>query len=85
MFDIDKQEYLPFIEMQSLLRQLNIPMVPMVGYGKIVNDVKYYVELSKGKSELNSAIQREGIVIRSLTENFSFKSINPDYLLANNL
>lgn len=82
MFDIDKQEYLSFVEMQSLCRELNIPMVPVVGFGKIVPDVKYYVELSKGKSLMGVNINREGIVIRGLAGNFSFKSINPEYLLA---
>jgi len=82
MFDIDKQEYLSFDEMLGVCQQLLLPMVPTVDENAVVvNDIKYYVELSKGKSMINEKIDREGIVIRSLTENFSFKSINPDYLL----
>jgi len=81
MFDIERQEYLSFIETQTICNQLAIPMVPVVELSVIKNDIKYYVELSKGKSMINEKIDREGIVIRSLTENFSFKSINPDYLL----
>ena len=86
MFDIDKQEYLSFDEMLGVCQQLLLPMVPTVDENAVVvNDIKHYVELSKGKSMINDKIDREGIVIRSLTENFSFKSINPDYLLRSDI
>ena len=39
------------------------------------------VELSKGKSVINPKIQREGIVARLKEKRFSFKIINPDFLL----
>jgi hypothetical protein len=51
----------------------------------LVDNVKYYVDLSKGNSEINSNILREGIVVRSMDSSFSFKSINPEYLLKNQL
>lgn len=82
IFDIDAQTYLPYHEMHLLIKELDLTMVPEVGGNHpIVNDIKYYVELSKGKSAIKSDILREGIVIRSMTDNFSFKSINPEYLL----
>jgi hypothetical protein len=82
MWDIDKQAYLPYTEMMELATQLDIPMVPMLGFEEVKADVKYYVELSKGKSKLNPKILREGIVCRSVSNgSFSFKSINPEYLL----
>lgn len=82
VFDLNKQSYLPLQEMLSLLEELDLPFVPMIEDPHLLhNDVKFYVELSKGKSKINPQIDREGIVIRSLNENFSFKSINPDYLL----
>jgi len=37
--------------------------------------------LSKGKSQMKPEIDREGIVIRAMDGSFSFKSINPEYLL----
>jgi hypothetical protein len=44
-------------------------------------DVKFFIDMSKGKSKL-ADIQREGIVIRSTTRpNISFKAINPDFLI----
>lgn len=86
MFDLDTQTYLPFQEMVSVAEQLGVPTVPILETNHVLkNDVKYYVELSKGNSQINSASRREGIVVRSMTENFSFKSINPEYLLATNL
>jgi hypothetical protein len=81
VFDIDKQQYLPYHEMIEIVEKLELSMVPLIGYDHIRNDIKYYVELSKGKSTLNPNILREGIVIRSASDNFSFKSINPEYLL----
>ena len=81
IFDIDKQQYLNFKDMYDVLKELDLPMVPLLYQEEIKNDIKYYVELSKGKSAINPMIDREGIVIRSVNDNFSFKSINPLYLL----
>ena len=82
MFDIDKQSYLNFEEMCSIAAQLNIPTVPIVNKcTDLRNSISYYVEMSKGKSQINPSILREGIVIRELVGDFSFKSINPEYLL----
>jgi len=81
IFDIDNQKYVDYERLVDLCVMFNLPMVPIIGFENIKNDIKYYVELSKGKSQINSSILREGIVCRHLTENFSFKSINPEYLL----
>ncbi len=81
-YDIDKQEYLNFNQLLDLVNELDLEMVPIVASNvEIVNDIKYYVELSKGQSNINPKVMREGIVVRSQSENFSFKSINPEYLL----
>ena len=82
IFDLDKQSYISYTEMLSLLKELELPMVPLLNdFHHLNEDVKYYIELSKGKSKINDQIDREGIVIRHLNRNFSFKSINPEYLL----
>lgn len=81
IFDIDNQKYLNFHEMKSVLDQLELSMVPVVGFDKIKDNVKYYVDLSKGKSEINPKVLREGIVVRTVMDELSFKSINPEYLL----
>jgi RNA ligase (TIGR02306 family) len=83
IYDLDKRAYVPYVEFISLAQTLGISTVPVLDdRATIINSIKYYVELSKGKSKLHDSILREGIVIRSLTDNFSFKSINPEYLLA---
>lgn len=82
IFDLDTQTYLSFKELQLITTQLGLSMVPVLETNHtLVNDTKYYVDLSKGVSQINSNSQREGIVIRSVSKNFSFKSINPEYLL----
>jgi ATP-dependent RNA circularization protein (DNA/RNA ligase family) len=82
IFDIEAQEYLDYYGMISIASKLGLTTVPVlqVNIG-LVNDVKYWVEYSKGKSQVNANILREGVVIRSMNDNFSFKSINPEYLL----
>ena len=81
-YDIDKQQYLPYSEMVEVTRQLGLLTVPILDDAAVIkNDIRYYVELSKGKSKINPSVEREGCVVRSMTENFSFKSINPNYLL----
>lgn len=82
MYDLDKGIYLSLNEMVAIVTRLGLQMVPMVQHEVSVNNsVTYYVELSKGKSKINEKIMREGIVIRSMNGDFSFKSINPEYLL----
>jgi hypothetical protein len=85
IWDIDKQQYLNFYEMQEIIWKLGLSMVPFIGISTIVNDIKYYVELSKGKSAINTDVLREGIVIRVVEGQLSFKSINPEYLLGQEL
>jgi hypothetical protein len=85
IYDLDQKIYLPLNEMLQLLEGSKLLMVPMVDVkATIKNDIKYYVELSKGKSQLNHNTLREGIVVRGLNSDFSFKSINPEYLLKQN-
>lgn len=82
IFDLDKRAYLPYSEFVAVAQELDLLVVPMVDiYAILQNSIKHYVDLSKGKSQINPTVLREGIVIRSLTDNFSFKSINPEYLL----
>jgi len=89
IFDIDKYRYLDYKELFATLKQLDLKPVPFVQEDYILeNDVNKLVELSIGKSLINKDGWREGIVIRSLTEKrvdsgerFSFKVVNPKFLL----
>jgi hypothetical protein len=85
IYDLNKKEYLGYPEFALLCAQLELPTVPILARTPIVGDASHYVELSKGKSQINKNILREGIVVRTVDSKFSFKSINPEYLLKNQL
>ena len=81
-YNIDESRYFTFEELKALANELQIVMVPLLDDNHIVHtDVKAYVDMSIGNSKLNPTKKREGIVIRLKEENYSFKSINPEYLL----
>jgi len=88
IFDIDEYKYLNYKEFFETLDLLGLKSVPLVQKEYILgNDINELVELSVGKSMINKEGWREGIVIRSLTEKridgerFSFKVVNPKFLL----
>ncbi|MFN0033797.1 MAG: RNA ligase (ATP) [Saprospiraceae bacterium] len=88
VFDIDAYRYLDFAECQAMLLHLGLSSVPVLETGyALSNDIAVLVEKSVGKSVLNADAQREGIVIRPLTERqdmigrVSFKAVNPEFLL----
>lgn len=86
MYDLDKKEYLSFSEVKEIARQCQFETVPLLQMNvPLVNSVQYYVELSKGQSIINPSLFREGVVIRAVDNSFSFKSINPDYLILDQL
>lgn len=81
-YDIDEKRYFTLSELKDLANELQIISVPLLDENHIVHtDTKAYVDLSIGNSRLNPKKKREGIVIRLAEENYSFKSINPEYLL----
>jgi ATP-dependent RNA circularization protein (DNA/RNA ligase family) len=82
IYSIDTQKYLGLYEMQYLAQALELKTVPILSENiPLVNDIPHYVEASKGKSQLNPKLHREGLVIRAMDSSFSFKAINPDFLL----
>ena len=90
LFDIDRQRYLPFAILDRLYTLETFKKVPLLGTGQLYGNVDQWVSESIGKSKL-ADIPREGIVVRSIDgepkyqkdmgEIFSFKVINPEYLL----
>lgn len=81
-YDIDKSCYFTFDELVALSKEINVPLVPVLDENHVIHtDIKEYVNMSLGNSQLHPKKKREGIVIRTKDENFSFKSINPEYLL----
>lgn len=90
-FDIDKQEYLGFRQLQKVCEELAIPMVPVLDvfvFDKNIHTLAYWLEYAKGKYE-GTQHDREGIVIRPTGEMYSetlhgrlsVKVINNDFLL----
>lgn len=57
---------------------------PILKLSKLGSTVQELVEFSKGKSVVNPAVEREGVVIRCIENGkklLSFKVINPEFLL----
>lgn len=87
IFDIDKYEYLEYDEFMKVAKDLEIETVPILEENLILTDnIDELVQLSIGYSVINPKVRREGIVIKlknnpSSSQQISFKSINPEFLL----
>jgi len=84
-YDIDKSRRMFFDELEWLLFKLEVPMVPVLEkYGYTLpteNLVDNMLKYAEGKSVLNMGVDREGVVVRGLEREFSFKAISNTYLL----
>lgn len=70
-------------EIKEILAPFGIKTVPMIEDSKYLPDtISELVEYSKGKSVIRKEQKREGIVMRNMNGDISFKVINPDFLLA---
>lgn len=68
--------------MSVMLEPFGIKTVPIVDEDKELPDtIAELVEYSKGKSTVRKEQKREGVVMRNVQKNISFKVINPDFLL----
>ena len=87
-YDIDKGRRMFFDELEWVLFGLDLQMVPVLEkYGFVIpnesNIVDYMLKYAEGKSVLNMEVDREGVVVRGLEREFSFKAISNTYLLGN--
>ena len=84
-YDIDKGHRMFFDELEWLLFRFDVPMVPVLEkYGYVLpneNLVDNMLKYADGKSVLNADVDREGVVVRGLEREFSFKAISNVYLL----
>jgi len=85
-YDIDKGRRMFFDELEWVLFGLQLQMVPVLEkYGFMIpnenNIVDYMLKYAEGKSVLNMEVDREGVVVRGLEREFSFKAISNTYLL----
>lgn len=95
-YDIDGKRYLSYNELKLLLAFLDLPMVPVIDDEyELGDDIEELVRQATRRSVINPSVWVEGDVIRPLDETteigncgkwtyggrFSFKVINPEFLL----
>jgi RNA ligase (TIGR02306 family) len=89
VLDVSAGKLLDHPLMLAAVADMGLETVPQLGPLTLAHGVDELVALAEGTSELNPAAQREGIVLRPLTEEYdpdvggrlSFKAINPKFLL----
>ncbi len=89
VLNVDTYKLLDHAESLSLLAEMELESVPQLGSLALEHTVDELVAFSEGTSALNPKVQREGVVLRPLTEEYddviggrlSFKAINPKFLL----
>jgi len=79
--------YYDYNEMNTFCIKHKLDIVPLIKQCKlheIGNTIDEMVDFSKGKSKINPKIEREGVVVSCIKDGkkeFSFKIINPNFLL----
>lgn len=84
-YDIDNHRRMHFDELQCVLSKLGLKIVPILELNYNLptdNLVETMLKYAEGKSKLNTDVEREGIVVRGLNKEFSFKAISNKYLLS---
>lgn len=84
IFLVDEYRYANFEEWTSLMKQLDLPAVPVINDSYLVeNDIPSILAKATTKSLLNKDVLAEGIVIRvkDSKEHVSFKAISNEFLL----
>ena len=89
VLNVEAYRLLDHAGMLAVLAEMQLEAVPQLGTLVLNHTVDELVAFSEGTSVLNRAVQREGVVLRPLTEEhdeniggrLSFKAINPKFLL----
>ncbi|MBN9120396.1 MAG: RNA ligase (ATP) [Planctomycetes bacterium] len=88
VFDVSAYRFLDHADVLAAVAETGLEGVPQLGTVVLNHTVDELVAMSEGPSVLNPKAQREGIVLRPLTEveddylgRLSFKAINPKFLL----
>jgi RNA ligase (TIGR02306 family) len=81
-FDITEQRRIGLKWLKQLMQDLETEMVPLLDQEfELPYELEELLELADGKSYLNPEAKREGLVIRSLDGETSFKVISNEFLL----
>jgi hypothetical protein len=67
----------------QICTQYNIPCCPLLGQFELNHTLPELLKYAEGKSKLNSSTEREGVVLRCVEDNLSFKVISNKFLLKN--
>jgi RNA ligase (TIGR02306 family) len=87
-YDIDNQKRLTFKELINLLDSLQLESVPVIDYFATIpystmsEIIEWALLYAESESNINTAVENEGIVIRGLEKEFSFKAISNKWLLS---
>ncbi|GAB1348102.1 RNA ligase (ATP) [Ignavibacteriales bacterium] len=83
-FDIDKYEYFDFSSFIKIIGDFGLATVPVIDNAfQLPETVDEILNLANGKSVLNPAANREGLVFRTTSgKRFSFKAISNNFLLS---
>lgn len=83
-FDIDKYEYFDFSSFIKIIGDFGLATVPVIDNAfQLPETVDEILNLANGKSVLNPAANREGLVFRATSgKRFSFKAISNNFLLS---
>lgn len=84
IFDIDKQEYLLPAEVRALCETLGVLTVPVIETNLRINGMTCadFLKMANGKTLIGpSGHIREGLVFKSNTTRFTFKAVDPEYLI----
>lgn len=83
-YDIDNKQRMPFDMLEWILFRFDLQMVPVIDSNTILpqGDIIDYMLLSaEAESKINPEVGCEGIVVRGLKKEFSFKAISNQYLM----
>jgi len=83
-YDIDLGRRMQYDELLQLTSQMQLNMVPLLESSYNLpseNIVDFLLQYAEGKSVLNPLAEREGVVVRGLDADFSFKAISNKFLL----
>lgn len=76
---------LPSVDGKKIVEQWNMKWVPILDTNYMMpNDMEEFKQFATAKSVVNPDVLREGIVLRDPTNDFSFKNVSREYLLAKN-
>ena len=79
--DIDTGKRMGHDEFSKMISDMGLETVPLLNYNIELGGCDELLKMAEGKSVLNSNTEREGIVIRGLDSEFSFKCISNKFLL----